>query len=165
MSWSYLCFSLVLQMVCKITWISITNLLCHIHIIVISVNAIDCYECAICDDADDATQKSCSSSLFDSCYKFTICKSYVDRLPSVIHIHSASLIFFQIAAGGAEVTERGCYKDVGNAFSDGECKEQSYEGVSDTLCVCDSNLCNGVERMLPHLAMFLMTTLLAYYVM
>merc|ERR1711976_71305 len=106
-----------------------------------NVNAIDCYECINCDDADDATQKSCSSSLFDSCIKFTA------------------------SANGVESTLRGCYKDIGNVFSDGECKEGPYLGVTGTICVCDSNLCNGVERMLPHFAMFLMTILLAYYVM
>merc|ERR1711976_1150152 len=107
-----------------------------------NVNAIDCYECINCDDADDATQKNCGSeAIADSCLKFTV------------------------SVAGVESTQRGCYKDIGNAFTDGECKEQSYGGASGRMCVCDSNLCNGVERMLPHLTMFLMTTLLVYYVM
>ena len=64
-----------------------------------------------------------------------------------------------------DVTERGCFINAGNLFDDGECQEQSFQGMTATLCVCESDLCNGVERMLPHLATFFVTTLLAYYVM
>ena len=63
------------------------------------------------------------------------------------------------------MTERGCFNDALNEFDDGECKEETVQGVTGTVCVCDSNLCNGVEKMIPHLTMFVSTTLLAYYVM
>ena len=130
------------------------------------MNAIDCYECINCDDADDATQKNCGSeAIADSCLKFTVCKLIIEDWISYKKCFYHTYSFFQIAVAGVESTQRGCYKDIGNAFTDGECKEQSYGGASGTMCVCDSNLCNGVERMLPHFAMFLMTTLLVYYVM
>ena len=82
------------------------------------------------------------------------------------HENEFFLIFFlKIALAGVDVTERGCFINAGNLFDDGECQEQSFQGMTATLCVCESDLCNGVERMLPHLATFFVTTLLAYYIM
>ena len=69
--------------------------------------------------------------------------------------------FFQTALVGVELTKRGCYANDNDYFDDGECKELSMDGNSGTVCVCESNLCNGVEKMLPHFTMFLMTTLIS----
>ena len=75
------------------------------------------------------------------------------------------LIFFQIGYEGVELTSRGCFANINGMFDDGECQEESNEGTKETLCVCMSDLCNGVEKMLPHFTMFLMTALISYYLM
>ena len=75
------------------------------------------------------------------------------------------LIFFRIGYEGVELTSRGCFANINGMFDDGECQEESNEGTKETLCVCMSDLCNGVEKMLPHFTMFLMTTLTSYYLM
>ena len=78
---------------------------------------------------------------------------------------TALLIFFRIGYEGVELTSRGCFANINGMFDDGECQEESNEGTKETLCVCMSDLCNGVEKMLPHFTMFLMTTLTSYYLM
>ena len=78
---------------------------------------------------------------------------------------NCSDLFFQIGYAGVELTSRGCFANINGMFDDGECQEESNEGTKETLCVCMSDLCNGVEKMLPHFTMFLMTTLISYYLM
>ena len=78
---------------------------------------------------------------------------------------TALLIFFRIGYEGVELTSRGCFANINGMFDDGECQEESNEGTKETLCVCMSDLCNGVEKMLPHFTMFLMTALISYYLM
>ena len=70
--------------------------------------------------------------------------------------------FFQTALVGVELTKRGCYANDNDYFDDGECKEVSMDGNDGTVCVCESDLCNGVEKMVPHVTIFLMTTLYLY---
>ena len=74
--------------------------------------------------------------------------------------------FFKVVNdNGFNETSKGCYDDSKGEFADGDCHQNTEEGITTNFCVCKQDLCNenginGVDKILPSMFMLLTSMVL-----